>query len=120
MALSKKEKTQIIFYLGYPAKTLIEESTHYSGIIAKRLEGLDSFIEREVKNLLSDISDVREKLIASQDIMKVKRVGDIELNNGENMLLRKDLKRLYKELGTMLDIPFKSAGGSSNMVRVCM
>lgn len=118
MALTTEEKTKIVFYLGHSAKSIVSGSTHFDGILNKRLENLDQFIEAEAKRLIKNISDVREKLIASQDIMKAKQVGDIVINNEENRLLRRDMKRLCKELGAMLDITCKSGGGA--MANVCV
>lgn len=120
MALLLKEKTQIIFYLGYPAKTILASTTHFNSIINKRLENLDDDSEKEIKLLMTGIRNVRAKLIDSQDIMKAEKVGDISINNDENLLLRKDFKRLCRELGAILDIPCISAGGLGSTVKVCL
>lgn len=120
MALTATEKTQIIFYLGHSAKTIVVGSTHFNGIVNKRFENLDADIEKEIRLLTRGIKNVREKLIDSQDIMKAKKVGDITINNDENKLLRKDLRRLCKELGRILDIACLGGGGLGSTVRVCL
>lgn len=118
MALDTEQKTKILFHLGYPAKSIIVGSTHYDGILNSRLENLNGDTEDLVDSLLVDLDAVREKLITAQDIVKAKRVGDIELNNGEIMQLRGEYRRLARELGELLDITMRRGGGRN--VSVCM
>lgn len=118
MAFTATQKAEIIFNLGYASRILDTTSLDYNKIFADRLDGHSAESESIISKLLRQIKDVRDKLLASQDIMKVKRVGDIELNNDENMLLRKDLKRLLKDLAFTLDIPLRKSGGVN--VSVCL
>ena len=118
MAFTTTQKAEIIFNLGYASRILDSNSLDYNKIFADRLDGHSAESELIISKILKQIKDVREKLILSQDIMKVKRVGDIELNNEENMLLRKDLKRLLKDLAMVLDIPLKKSSGVN--ISVCM
>jgi hypothetical protein len=118
MALDAETKSNIIYYLGLPAKTLIESSTHYNSIIADRLNNLDANTEDIVESLLDEISTARTALKGAPNSFKVKQVGDIVFNTDSGKdLASSEYKRLRKELSDLLDIPLKS---SSNMVGICL
>lgn len=118
MALSLEQKHDVLFLLGYPAKTIIAGSTHYNSIIADRLDDIDSFTQNRVESLLKEIKSVRTKLTALQDQGKLKQVGDIVFNTDNNdRTVKMEYKRLLKELASYLDIPLR---GASKMVQVCL
>ena len=106
MSLTSAEKTNIVFLLGWPAKTLIVGSTHYDQTVVTRLNALDADIEAIVRTMLTGIEDVRTKYATSTSRMLVKKVGDIELNTDEHSTLGGEYKRLLRELSSCLDIPF--------------
>jgi hypothetical protein len=118
MAFSLETKHDILFLLGYPAKTIIEGSTHYNSVVADRLEDVDSFTQDRVESLLKEINGVRTKLTALQDQGKLKQVGDIVFNVESNdRTVKSEYRRLLKELASYLDLKLR---GSSNMVSVCL
>ncbi len=118
MALSLEIKNEILFLLGYPAKTIIDGSNLYNSIVADRLTDLDTFTEDRVESMLKDINAVRTNLTALKDQGKLKQVGDIVFNTENNdRTVKSEYKRLLKELARYLDIPLR---GSSNMVSVCL
>lgn len=119
MALSREQKTCALLYLGYPAKTLDEDSTHYNKILVDRFEDLTSVAQTKVGELLTEIDEVRTKFGASTGRALVKRVGDIELNTDEHLSLNKEYKRLLKDLSLFLDIPLAGRGDGVN-VPVCL
>lgn len=112
MALDTTQKQAVVFYLGYPGTTLVVGATAYNGMVAQRLTGLNEDIEDQVAALLTSIASTRTKLEASQGRMLVKKVGDIELNSDERMLLGRELKRLSMNLSTLLDIPMRNVSGN--------
>lgn len=118
MALTSAQQAEVIFYLGWPAKSLVVDSTHYNTTLVTRLTGLSADSETLVTGLLTKIGDVRTKLDNSTARMLVKKVGDIELNTDENMYLNKDFRRLVRELSDLLDIPVMG-GDNINIGVVC-
>lgn len=118
MALDTEQKTKILQHLGYPAKSIIVGSTHFDGILNGRMENLNTETEDLIQTYLDDLDAVRAKLITAQDIVKAKRVGDIELNNNEINQLKGEYRRLGRELGELLDITYRKGGGRN--VSVCM
>lgn len=106
MALTDAQKTQVVIYLGWPAKTLTTDSTHYSPTVAARLTGLSAEAETQVTSMLTKLAAVATKYEASTGRMLVKKVGDIELNTDEHATLSKEYVRLQRMLSAMLDIPF--------------
>ena len=116
MALSLEQKHNILFVLGYPAKTIIVDSNLYNSLIADRLDSLDYYSEDRVDLLLIEIDSVRTKLSGLQDQGKLKQVGDIIFNTDNNdRTVKMEYKRILKELARTLDIPLL---GSSSMVKV--
>ncbi len=111
MALTATQKHNIMFHLGYPGKILIPTSTHFNSVVNDRLNNLNAEIEALVATQLADLTAIRAKLIVAQDIVKVKKVGDIELNNNEITQLKGDYRRLSRELSEQLDITLRKSGG---------
>ncbi len=114
MSLTDTQKQNVIFYLGWPGKTLIVGSTHYNNTVAVRLTNLNASIETQVASLLASILVMRTKYEASAARALVKKVGDIELNTEEHFSLSKEYKRQLKDLSNLLDIPIIN-GGSINI-----
>ena len=112
MALSDKQKADVIFYLGWPAKTLVESSTNYSRITAGLLTNLNSTIEGQVSDLLGKLRAQDDRLESAQDRMAALKVGDIELNPEEVTNLRNERNRLCKMLSRLLDIPMQGNSGA--------
>jgi predicted nuclease with TOPRIM domain len=112
MALSDKQKADVIFFLGWPAKTLVEASTNYNRTTAQLLENLNTNIEGQVSDLLHKLKAQDERIDAAQDRMAALKVGDIELNPEEIDKLRNERNRLCKMLSRLLDIPMQSGGGA--------
>lgn len=118
MAFSLEQKHEILFLLGYPAKTIIESSNLYNSVIADRLDDIDNFTQDRVETILSEINQVRTKLTGLQDQGKLRRVGDIEFNVDSNdRTVKSEYRRLLKELASYLDIPLRSGG---KMIQVCL
>ena len=117
MTLTATEQNNIIFYLGWPGKTLISGSTHYDQAIVTRMASLDTDTETNVRSLLTQIASVRTKFSASTSRMLVEQVGDIKLNTHEHAGLRGEYNRLLKDLAILLDIPLLGKSGVNVGVR---
>lgn len=119
MALSDKQKHEVVYYLGWPGKTLITTSTHYNSIVASRLDNLNSYIENQVKGLLARLAAIQAQLDEARCRLSASEVGDIKLNAEELAMLRKEYMRWLKELSDLLDIKIEKSG-VSNMIGICV
>lgn len=117
MSLSAQEKADIILYLGWPAKTIIENSTDYSKPIVDRMASLTAPFEVQVRDLLEKISNLDVKLEAASSRLSAKQVGDITLRDDEIYQLKKERKRIVSRLSDLLDIEVISSGsGGINVI----
>jgi hypothetical protein len=113
MALSDTEKADVVYRLGWSGKVLIEGSTDYSKIIADRLIGLSGPIEAQIRTLLTRIKSITESIDSAICRLSAKQVGDIILRDDELYQLRREEKKLKKELAALTDIPLMGGGGTS-------
>ena len=114
MALSSGDKQKIVFLLGHAGKILISTSTHFSKIIADRMENLNIDIEDQVETLLVLIDTARTKLTSTSSSGNVKKIDGIELDTSRTKsLIVNDYKRLLRELSCLLDIPLISKIGGN-------
>ena len=118
MALSDTQKSQIIFYLGWPGKTLIENSTNYSKIVSDRLANLTTDVEDQVSKLLGKLKKVDDKLEEALCRMSTTKVDGIHINERERVLLKAERKRYQYLLSDLLDIPVQSTGAAGVQVVV--
>ena len=118
MALTDKQKDCIIFYMGWPAKTLVTDSTHYSKIISDRLNDLSAETEKRVKTMLDKLQAIDDQLdearcrLTATQVEKVKMDARLEIEE-----LKKERRRCSIELGQFVDIPFmkKTSMGGGNV-----
>jgi hypothetical protein len=115
MAFTATEKANIIFYLGYPAKTIVPDSTSYSNVIAGRLDNNSVDIETIARDLLAKIVTSRAEIELAKGRLKASKVEDITLNDREMRDRWKEDSKLCRMLGDHLDIPYC---GNSSMVGV--
>jgi hypothetical protein len=115
--LNDKEKTDVIYYLGYPGKVLIPTSTHYQNTINDRLNNLTADIEARVRELLRKLAKVDKQLEEAACRFSTLQVDDIRINPEERRLLSLERKRLLRELSSLIDIP-QISGSSDSMFSV--
>lgn len=111
MALLDNEKYDILFYLGYPGKVLVPDSTHFSNILADRLENLNINIEGIVRNILAELSSIDTQLNEARCRLSAMSVGDIKMNNRELSQLKSERNFWIRRLSDELDIPITKKGG---------
>lgn len=117
MALTSTQQQQIIKFLGWTGKTLIPDSTHYNSYIATRLTNLNADIEAQAIEMLGWLLKIDQKLLEALDRMSTRKVGDIEINERERELLRKERWARIRELSDLLDIVVvKQSAGGFNVV----
>lgn len=116
MAFTLEDKNKIIFHLGHPAKTLDINSLEFNTIINSRFENLSTDAEDLILSLVADLDAIRVKIQESRCRMSTKQVGDITLNSdNEAILLRKELRRLAKELSRLINIAYVGPGNSARV-----
>lgn len=116
MALQDKEKEAVIFYLGWPAKTLVVDSTHYSKIISDRLTNLAEVTEKKVKAILAKLEGLDTNLEEAQCRLTAVKVADVQMDTRTEIeMLRSERRRCIRELGKYLDIPNYHGGNLGNV-----
>lgn len=120
MALTAKQKNDILFYLGFPGNTLDSTKQNYISTVAGRINGIDddASTESRVRNLLERLEKHDERLDGAADRTTAVKVGDIELNPDEISNLKKERTRLVKELGRLIDLAPQNSCGVSFGVTV--
>ena len=105
MALTAKQKHDVLFRLGWSGKTLDPGSTHFSNIIADRLENLSIPMQSTVVGLLKRLDAIQEQMDEARCRMTAETVDGIKLNKDEAAMLKKEFKRYMKELSTETSVP---------------
>ena len=118
MALSSQQKADIVFHLGWPIKSLVENSTDYNKTIVDALANLSTEGEVIALRLLGRINKLDTVIEDAICRLAAKRVGDIETNEYELESLRKEKIKLLRELSDLLDIPMDRQG--SGGIKVCV
>lgn len=116
--LTYQEKTKIVQLLGYGAKTIQIGSVIYNKILNDRLDSVPMEAQDLVRQYLTQIQNIETQMGAATTRLIAKKVGDIELNNRELEDVRRERKRLSRELSDLLDIPYVGSGGVN--VSVCI
>ena len=111
MALTDKQKHDVVFKLGWSGLTIVTGSTQYNSVVNDRLTNLNAEIERIVIGLLERIESLDAKLEAASCRLSASEIQDIVLNPEEIRMLRSERRRLIRQLSDHLDIPIESSGG---------
>lgn len=117
MAFKDVEKTDIVTYLNYPGLTVVPDSIHYVNWIDDRLSTTNKFIESRARALLERIKGIDVKLEKALCQLGMEKVDNVTFNENVMDLLRKERKKLLKELAHILDIP---PIGLGSMGSVCV
>ncbi len=112
MALSDKQKHQIIRHLGWSAQTLIADSTQFNSVVNDRVSFLNVDLERIAKELSNCIDDVDAQLKEAHCRVSTSKIDNITINKDEIPMLKKEKRRLIRELSDHLDIPIEKSGGA--------
>lgn len=104
MALNDLQKHEIIRHLGWAAKSLLTDSTHYNSVIVSRLTNLNSTIEAQVAGVLSRLDAIEKQLDSARCRLTASEVGDIVTNENEIPMLRKEYWKWLRQLSDLIDI----------------
>ncbi len=120
MAFTDGEKYKIVRFLGWPANTIVTGSIGYSKIFSDHLVGLATEAETEVRSILTRIGALDTSLATAINQAGVKKIDDIEFfgaadGGTKTDELRRERRRLIKELSSLLDIAVMGGGGMGNV-----
>lgn len=104
-------------HLGWPPTTIDSTSLDYSKIVSDRLTNASTVVQGMVRDYFDRIEKLDEKLDKAISRAGVKQIDDITLRDGEIDILRRERKKLIKELATLLNIRMI---GSGMMGGVCV
>ena len=116
MALTAKQKHDVLFRLGWSGKTLDVDSTNYSKIIADRLENLSSSMQATIVGLLKRLEAIQTQMDEARCRMTTESVDNIKINKDEAHMLKKEFTRYLRELSAETCIPI--ARKNSNNVAI--
>lgn len=111
MALTSAEKSEILFYLGWPGNTLDSTTTNYNSIVYDRITNLTEDTETLVRRVLAKIKKIDDKLMEAIDRFSTEEIDDIKLNPRERNLLRAEKKNYIQEISKLIDVPSMANGG---------
>lgn len=118
MALSSLQQNKIVQLLGYGGKTIQVGSVIYNKIINDRLQSVPPDTESLVLDYLDSVQAIETQLLKAQKRLIAEKVGDIVLNKDELPDLRRERKRIVREMAALLDIPYQGPNGVN--VSVCI
>ncbi len=117
MALSDTDKMRIVTLLGWPAKTLIIGSTHFSSWINDKLVSLTTPAEDLISDLLTRIENIDTKLSTDFGKDNVQKVDDITFFGNNLNRMRSERKKVLCELSDITTIPDQRSCGPN--IGVC-
>lgn len=110
MAFSETEKVQILRHLGWPPTTIDSTSLDYSKIVSDRLTNASTAVQGIVRDLLDRVETLDVKLEKALSRMGVKQIDDITLRDNEVENLRRERRRIFKEIAVLLNIRMLGGG----------
>lgn len=117
MALTTADQNKVVQLLGYGGKILQPGSVIYNKILNDRLVTLPPDTETLIQNYLCQVRKIESQMNAAPSRLMATAVADIKVNNEELAMLRKERRKIAKEIASHLDIPY--IGANSMNVAVC-
>lgn len=117
MALTSTEQNKIVQLLGFPGIILDPTSVAYDKIFADRLSKINADTESLVRGYLTQVATIETQMNAAPTRLISSQVGDIRINLEELEGLRKERRKVAREIATHLMLPFRAIGGSNVGVR---
>ena len=120
MALTSKQKSRVVYYLGWSGLTIVQDSTHFNSVVNDRINDAsdDTNISNLVKELLEKLENIDECLEKAKCRLSASQVDNITLNDREIPMLNKERRRYIRELSDLLDITIMKSGGVNMGVMV--
>lgn len=98
------EKTTILFYLGWPGKTLKEGSQLFNRVVNDRLENIPDPVLKRTRTILKGLEAMDERLNCGADRLSASKIDDITMNEDEMDQLRKERFLRIREMSDLLNI----------------
>lgn len=118
MAFTGAEKNKIVQLLGYGGKTLQPGSVIYNKILNDRLDSIPGDEESLVRAYLVQVQAIESQMNAAIARFAADSVGDVKMNKSEMEQLRKERKKISREIAVHVDIPYQGISGVNVSVRV--
>lgn len=113
MAFTSAEQNKIVQLLGYGGKVLQSGSVIYDKILVDRLANVPTDEETLVRAYLTQITAIETQMNAAICRLTTIQIDDIKLNNDEISMLRKERRKIAKEIAQHVDIPFIGTNGTN-------
>ena len=105
MAFTQAEKIKILKFCKIPAKAIRPNTIYYNSWLAEsRLANNEPETEEETRTLISRVDEIDVQLRSSTNRLKASSFGDVQLNPEEMMSLRRERKKVIREIRDLLDL----------------
>lgn len=115
---TQKEKTDVVFYLGWSGKVLQETSQSFNSVVNDRLKNIPDDTINRSRLILKRLKQLDDRLDCAADRLSAAKVDDITLNKMELDQLRKERRIQIRELSNLLDIKILRSSSGGIMVSV--
>ncbi len=116
--LTSSEQNKIVQLLGYGGKSIQAGSVIYDKVMNDRLHQLPPDTETLVRSYLAQIAAIESQMNVAIQRLTADKVDDITINKRELEDLRRERKRIAREIANHLDIPYIGVNGVN--VGVCV
>jgi hypothetical protein len=116
MALTSQEQNKVIQVLGYGGKTIQAGSVIYNKILNDRLHQLPPDTETLIRVYINQIYAIEGQMNAAPARLAAKKVDNVEMNLDELSMLRKERKKIAREIAAHLDVPYMGIGANLSVV----
>lgn len=113
MALSSQEQNKVVQLLGYGGKIVQAGSVIYNKILNDRLSQLPVDTESLVRSYLTQIYALEAQMNAAPARLAAREVDGVKINLEELPMLRKERRKIAREIASVLDIPYQGPGGAN-------
>lgn len=118
MAFNGQQMNKIVQLLGYGAKVIQPGSVIYDKVMNDRLHQIPPAGEELVISYLNQIAKIECQMNEAPTRLTADKVADITLNKRELEDLRRERKRIAREIADHVDIPYIARGGVN--IGVCV
>lgn len=113
MPLTSQEQNKIVQLLGYGGKSIQAGSVIYDKVMNDRLHSLPPGTEELVRSYLGKVKIIEDRMDKAPARLAAREIGDIKTNLDELPMLRKERRKIAKEIAAHLDIPFVAVSSGS-------
>jgi hypothetical protein len=108
---SSQEQNKIVQLLGYGSKVIQAGSVIYDKVMNDRLHQVPPDGETLIRSYLAQIALIENQMNVAITRLTARKVDDLEMNLDELPMLRKERKKIVREIAYHIDIPIVAMGG---------